>query len=189
MIIVPKSICLPGERWKYIKNFENLYAISTHGRVWSCPRFILRAGYSQKVLIGGCIRRPRIAGLSGHCQITLFKKTKRYLFGVHRLVAETFVKGRKSDHILVMHKDDDPTNNNYKNLKWGTHQDNEDDKCSKGRQARGESQGSSKLTANDVRKIRKLYASGMSSRKLRIQFDMCKTSIFKIVNNILWKHV
>lgn len=43
---------------------------------------------------------------------------------VHRLVAKMFVPGRTDDTPLVMHKDDNPKNNNASNLAWGTYQQN-----------------------------------------------------------------
>lgn len=43
---------------------------------------------------------------------------------VHRLVAKVFVPGRTDDTPVVMHKDDNPKNNNASNLSWGTYQQN-----------------------------------------------------------------
>lgn len=43
---------------------------------------------------------------------------------VHRLVAKVFVPGRTDDTPVVMHKDDNPKNNNPNNLAWGTYQQN-----------------------------------------------------------------
>lgn len=48
-------------------------------------------------------------------------KTKR----VHRLIAEAFIPNDDPKHkTIVMHKDNDKTNNNISNLKWGTISEN-----------------------------------------------------------------
>lgn len=45
---------------------------------------------------------------------------------IHRLVAEAFIDNPE-DYPVVRHLDDDPRNNNYKNLAWGTQKDNRED--------------------------------------------------------------
>lgn len=58
----------------------------------------------------------------GHQYIELYGN--RYL--VHRLVAKTFLYNKKNDN-LVRHLDDEPHNNDYMNLSWGTAKDNRND--------------------------------------------------------------
>lgn len=58
----------------------------------------------------------------GHEYVTIMGK-KVY---IHRLVAEAFIYNIDSDPV-VRHLDDDPSNNWYKNLEWGTQKDNRDD--------------------------------------------------------------
>lgn len=54
---------------------------------------------------------------------------------------------------------------------------------------KGENNHSSKLTSEDVLKIRELNKKGMGQRKLGIQFNVQKNSIASIVNRITWKHI
>lgn len=54
---------------------------------------------------------------------------------------------------------------------------------------RGENNHSSKLTTEEVLKIRELNKKGMGQRKLAIQFNVQKNSISSIVNRITWKHI
>ena len=44
-------------------------------------------------------------------------------FRIHRLVAETFI-GNSENHPIVLHLDNNKTNNYYENLKWGTISEN-----------------------------------------------------------------
>lgn len=58
------------------------------------------------------------------------------------------------------------------------------------RTAKGERQHLAKLTANDVIKMREMYATGhYSSRTLGRMFKMDKSSILDIVTGHTWKHV
>jgi hypothetical protein len=51
---------------------------------------------------------------------------------VHRLVAKAFVPGQTEKTPVVMHKDDNPRNNNASNLEWGTYQKNNMDAVLRG---------------------------------------------------------
>ena len=51
---------------------------------------------------------------------------------VHRLVAEQFVPGRTEERRIVMHRDDNPANNNFSNLAWGTYSENNYDAIAHG---------------------------------------------------------
>ena len=45
-------------------------------------------------------------------------------YPAHRLVAINFVDGRSEEKNVVMHKDDQPWNNEKSNLEWGTYSQN-----------------------------------------------------------------
>lgn len=66
---------------------------------------------------------------------------------VHQAVLEAFV-GPCPAGYLVMHLDDDPSNNALSNLSYGTPQENLDDMVNKGRSARGEKHA--KSVTNDA---------------------------------------
>jgi len=55
---------------------------------------------------------------------------------------------------------------------------------------RGEKNGQSKLTADDVRKIRIIYASGgVFQKDLATEFGVSQSLIDVIVRRVAWKHV
>lgn len=68
----------------------------------------------------------------GHQMLRLKNEFGEKCFLVHRLVAEAFLPNLEKLPV-VMHKDDDPTNNEVENLKWGTQKDNMQDCYEKGR--------------------------------------------------------
>ncbi|PZQ78023.1 MAG: hypothetical protein DI563_01670 [Variovorax paradoxus] len=57
----------------------------------------------------------------------------------HRLVAELYLEN-PDNNPLVCHKDDDPTNNHYSNLYWGTKSSNLKDAYSNGKKTFTEDQ-------------------------------------------------
>ena len=106
--------------WKDIKGYEGLYQVSDNGEVKSLtyrnrlsPR-ILKQYFDGK---GGKGK--------GYLSVYLHNdnnEIKRYR--VNRLVALHFVDNPQNLP-LVMHLDDNKTNNYYKNLKWGDDIDNQ----------------------------------------------------------------
>lgn len=95
-------------------------------KIWMCPWYYVneygdvattRKGYIQ-------ILKPW-QNQHGHLYVQLRDRgfSKKVL--VHRLVAEEFVYNPRPDkYFIVRHLDDDPTNNYYQNLAWGTQADN-----------------------------------------------------------------
>lgn len=80
----------------------------------------------------------------------------------------------------------------------GTHTDNMADKRAKERgfypgagasQARGERQGSSKLTEDGVREVRRLLALGWTHRAIAAHMGVSKGPVTGISRGIIWKHV
>ena len=79
---------------------------------------------------------------------------------------------------------------NPNHLVAGSSQDNVQDMIEGGRQTRGEVCGRSKLTENQVRRIRFLYAEhGFTQMQLGEQFGVDHTAIGKIVRRIRWNHI
>lgn len=139
------------------------------------------------------------------CQIWLSRSRNPYGHGQMGVNGKTIMAHRVAwicahGHIpagmLVLHRCDTPGCINPNHLFLGTHQDNEDDKVRKGRQARGEKlahprasgekNGNSKLTANEVRAIRAMNAP---QRRIAEQFGVTQAIISKIKRNEVWINV
>lgn len=96
------------------------------------------------------------------------------------------LKGEEPGQLSVMHKCDNPSCVNPEHLALGTHQDNMRDRDTKGRQARGETSASAKLTENDVRAIR---ADTRGCRRLARAYGVGVSAIVSVRNRTTWKHV
>lgn len=163
-----------GEEFVDIFEYEGLYQISTHGRVWGIKK--------QKFLTS------QISD-SGHLYFELYKnniKTKKY---IHRLILETFVGpcpiGKECRHL-----DDDPTNNKLENLCWGTRSENLMDRVVNGKGNQGERHLKAILTEDEVDEIRDLYGTdSWTSRSLAEKFDVSHGTIQAIVHRRSWNHI
>jgi hypothetical protein len=86
----------------------------------------------------------------------------------------------------VLHKCDNPECVNPDHLFVGSIADNMADKFAKGRQAKGEQNGNSKLTAEDITRIR---SSPASSKQLARELDVHPSSVWLIRARKIWNHV
>lgn len=107
----------------------------------------------------------------------------------HR-VAYLLTYGEFDRILFVLHRCDNPPCCNPKHLFLGTHQDNMDDMSSKKRACCGEDRPQSKLTAEKVLEIRRIYAEGnISQYEVARRFGVNRSAIEKIVLRKTWAHI
>jgi hypothetical protein len=95
------------------------------------------------------------------------------------------------DNLHVLHKCDNPSCVRPDHLFLGTHQENMDDRERKKRRkpARGEKHGCSKLTTNDVIRIRELGKQKVKQRDIGKIFNISQAVVWRILHRTLWTHV
>lgn len=103
----------------------------------------------------------------------------------HRVAYELFV-GSIPIGMCVCHTCDNRACVNPRHLWLGTHKDNMLDKVEKGRNAKGETHGKSKITWRQVDEIRRKYSTGTSIKELAKEFSMSTQNIRMIIKNKLW---
>ncbi len=180
------------EIWKQVIGFEELFLISSHGRLKSIRKSdekilkqtILKTGYySVATKIGG-------------------RRGKNYCFKIHRLVAEAFLETPTDENILkelnshygkipVNHKDANKLNNHYSNLEWCTYKNNTKHASESGLLIHPP-HTSRKLSVDDVKYIKSNYIpnhSLYSGRRLAENFKVSHDIISKIINNETYKEV
>lgn len=101
---------MKNEHWADIPGFDDLYQVSTLGRV----RGLVRGGVLKTDVVNG-----------GYLRVTLCKNGKTRRFMVHRLVATVFIPNNDIKREFVNHRDGIKTNNHIDNLQWCTSSENE----------------------------------------------------------------
>ena len=173
------------EEWKDVVGLEGIYQVSNIGR-------IKRVGRAHGARPGH-ILTPTKGGTDGkYLKVILGKLWGKYY--VHRLVAHTFLAPPPTEAYEVNHLNGDTHDNRACNLQWVTRSENNLHSYHQlGRVAVvpiGEGQWNSKLTEDDVREIRLLWATGKYyQRELAKQFGVLQTTISRIVRRDSWKHI
>ena len=183
------------EIWKDVKDFYGLYQISNLGNVKSLGR---------KVAGGKFIQREKMMKIkvepNGYKSFTgVDWKGKRKTLYIHRLIAEAFVfNPNPNEFDVVNHIDGNKLNNSIDNLEWCTRAYNMKHAWNTGlmegvsKTNKGQSNGNTKLTEDNVREIRRLYAldkKQYSYKKLAETYGVKSEAIGQIVRKETWKHV
>lgn len=207
-IITPGNLCLVDgcahtvkarglcrrHHWKWWKYGDPLFVpvrtASLETRFWH---------YVDKSNPDGCWPWLSTRTDKGYGQIRAGGKPRRYLLA-HRLSYE-MVRGPIPEGMVICHRCDNPPCVNPAHLFLGTHSDNMQDMLAKGRGLkgvpshpnsvrRGESNGSAKLTAEEVGVIRERYASGgVAYASLGEAYGVTAGMIWRIVRRKAWRHV
>lgn len=117
-------------------------------------------------------------------------------FYTHRLMASNVI-GRDVGDFQVCHSCDNPPCCNPHHLFIGTSRDNTRDALTKGRlvlkpawdAVRGENNRLTKLTADDVREIKRRYRNGEEQLKIARDYPCGNTAINNIVKGRNWAHI
>lgn len=164
------------EIWKDISGYEGLYQVSNKGNVMSLK------GKKPKILkTFANFRYPRVL---------LFLNRKARKFVVHRLVAVAFIPNPLIKP-FVNHKNGIKTDNRVENLEWCTSFENITHAIETGLiNIAGENHYKSKLTNEQVLKIRELSSQGMSSRKIATEIGgISQSCVMNIIKKLTWKHI
>lgn len=179
------------EKWRPVRGFEGLYAISNHGRVRSLKRRerITRFKFGKydkhERIRGGRIVAQKIDS-RGYLALCLWKNGKPHHRSIHRLLLEAFVGLCPKSKHGCRHLDGNKLNNSLINLKWGTRQENIDDSIKHGTWTHGEKSGNAKLTDRLVKQIKR---SSGTQREIAKRFNVSQGTIWQITHGNSWKHV
>ena len=182
--IVPVIEDLPGEIWKWIKEYEGVYQASNQGRARSFFRGkcrLLKPTVTHRGYLGICLYR--------YDEKT--KKQRKKTFRLNRIIAETFIPNPENKP-EVHHKNNDKTDNRAENLEWVTGEENREYAHEDGCYLKGEKNPTAKLTEGDVRFIRQNYKAGdleFGQGVLAKKYGVSTTTIRNIVTFKSWEHV
>jgi hypothetical protein len=126
-----------------------------------------------------------LGGEPGYGELRIAGK-KRY---AHRIAWE-LSNGPIPNGLFVLHRCDYRPCCNPAHLRLGTNFENVRDMHAKGRHARGERMGSSKLTPVDIQSIRARIDIGVATQsELAREFKVSPVTVHAIVHGRTWKHV
>ncbi len=165
------------EVWAAIPGYEEIYEASNNGRIRRIAA-IHRAPKPPFYL------RPQKMGR--YFNVSLHRDGSQKSFLVHRLVMATF---NGPNELEVNHIDGDKANNALSNLEYVTPKQNGEHAAKNGLTARGERQGSAKMTAEKVRLMRYLHQLGATKSMLTRKFKVSAMTTHYIIERVTWRHI
>jgi hypothetical protein len=123
---------------------------------------------------------------NGYGIVGLKEKRNVHKWKAHRL-SYLLYNGEYNPDLWVLHTCDNPSCVNPKHLFLGTTQDNTDDRHTKGRSAKGEVIGNSKLTEKDIFDIRK--RENEPRQLVANEYGVSRNTISRIINKATWGHL
>jgi hypothetical protein len=196
-ILKEARVFIQDERWISLTGWEGLYELSDFGRVWSVSRI-----ENVPTRWGGFFNRKRGGYLMKVSPANPKSRYKAYLVGlrrqgaekqekfiVSRLVAEAFIGPLPFPSAVVRHKDDDPSNNHYQNLEYGTFAENSLDMVLRGRSGKGSKNPCAVLSESDVLNIVKRLGKLETHRSIAKEFGVHPVTISGIARGRSWSHI
>lgn len=173
------------EEWRDVAGYEGLYQVSNFGNV---KRVALIPKYRY-----GCFLTPTPTH-KGYIEVTFCKghPVQQKSFRIHQLVMRTFGSAPPFDKAEVNHKNGCKTDNRIDNLEWMTTKENVNHSFKVlGRQPnhlRGEDHFH-KLTDEDVKIIRQMFADGNSISEITKYFAVARRTISDVIHRKTWTHI
>ncbi len=132
----------------------------------------------------GCWNWTAATSKSGHGIATIGGRrcyVHRYLFGIFN--------GPIPPGKVVRHRCDNPACCNPAHLILGTPAQNVADRCARGRSARGESNGRSRLSADQVIELYTRWHAGEGSTSLATEYGITDRAVRLIIHGRNWRHL
>lgn len=169
------------EEWRNIVGWGGKYQISNLGRLKSIGGKFSKSHPNGFVTIGSI-------DVLGYRVITMRRPGMRLQCRVHTLVATAFLKKpRNGKTYWVNHKDGNKLNNNVSNLEWVLPKDNCAHAVKTGLfNLKGENHPMSKLTQEQVLKMRELRNGGMTYSNLGLSFGISRRQASDVVRGVNW---
>ena len=178
------------EEWKDIPGYEGRYQASSLGRIKSLARSGTRSNGRIFRTVEKILRQSK-SGQGGYSMVCLSDSSlKQRLCLVHRLVLQTFVGPCPAGMQACHSPDRDRKNNQLENLRWATVADNAHDRELHGTVLTGSKNPASKLTEEDVRKIRSMYKKNeFGFKRIAKLFNVGHGHIMRIITGQRWEHL
>ncbi|KRC97688.1 MULTISPECIES: NUMOD4 domain-containing protein [Pseudomonas] len=176
-----------AEQWRAVPDYEEIYEVSSLGRVRSLPRVVAFGSSARQC--GGIVLRQGTKP-AGYKFVMLYRDAEQKCANVHRLVACAFVEGG-FDGAQVNHIDGDKSNNAAENLEWCTGSENCLHSYGIGLRPRGaikhlarsgERNSQSKLSDLQTEELRAMLSAGASGVEVARSFGISASLVSDIKN-------
>ncbi len=177
----------PIEEWRPIPDWP-YYEVSSLGRVRSLDKTVPNPGGGHRLRRGQLLKF--LWHKHGYAKVTLYGHDTKQIT-VNVLVCLAFHGPKPTPKHEAAHwPDRDPANNRADNLRWATHQENEDDKIPHGTRPKGKTHVLCQLNEEQVKEIRRLAAEGsMTGAQIGARFGVSQPTVSAINTRRLWKHL
>lgn len=175
--MAPPKGTIPPNKGRFKVTPQNFWSVLADSPVWT---------------LQGCWEWPSV-GSHGYGQLRYMGKMRR----AHRVAWEVAC-GPIPKGLFVCHKCDNPACVRPSHLFLGTNSDNQLDAGRKGRKPgfvvrvppkRGEDSPHAKITADDVRDIRRMRSAGMRLKEIAAKYPLHPMTIGEICRREIWRHV
>lgn len=160
--------------WRAVPGWEGKYEVSDMGQVRS-----IKGGRRLGKILTQHLTHD------GYPRLRLVSAERGQMYTVHILVAAAFL-GPRPDGYTVNHKDGVKVNSRLSNLEYISLKANHEHAALMGLHARGERQGSAKMTIDTVRDLRQRYDAGESAYKLAKEFGISAPQAWNIIKRKHW---
>ena len=159
------------ERWKPIPKFDDLYEVSSLGRI--------------RALKTGRIKKPTVDSESGRHFVLLWRGNKPKLMRLSRAVLLAFRGAPPLGH-EGCHNDGKLENNTLDNLRWDTAKNNQADRIKHGTSNRGEKSQMAKITEKQALAI---IRDPRKQAEIAAAYKIKQGTVSRIKSGIRWPHL
>lgn len=167
------------------------FRVGSDGSIWSCWKLEgqgNRLGWKAVMSHTAWRKLKPTPNRFGYLRVRFSIQNKSRQPYIHLLVLEAFA-GPRPLGMVACHNDGDRTNNVPSNLRWDTHEANQQDKRTHGTLACGSKVGTSRLTEAQVREIIEQLQNRVGFRELGRRYKVGHFSISAIAHGKTWKHI
>lgn len=133
----------------------------------------------------GCRLWPFTLTTHGYGRVCFATKEIR----LNKITCEAWHGARPSNDHMVLHSCGNRACWAGEHLRWGTAQENQDDRINDGTKVFGDKASWSRLTTEQVIEIRERHRAGVSMYQLAKEYDVTDVSIGNIIHRRTWKHI
>lgn len=166
--------------------YEDLYLVSSEGRIWAVEREQLMPRGGSRKIGGRFLATP--SNSRGYKVVGLWKEGRGTYRPVHQLVLETFV-GPRPKGLVGCHTNGNLADCRLENLRWDTPKSNYADAIRHNSHFKGPDHHSAKLSEHQARDVKRRLELGERQKDIGKDYGLCQSAISKIKRGKSWRPI